>query len=321
LPTLTDANLVLGYLDAGNFLGGRMKLDTAAAQKVIQTAICEPLALDLVRAAWGIHETINEDVARAFRVHASERAFDYRQSAMVGFGGCGPIHAVRIARKLNVPTIILPPGTGVMSAFGLLVSPFSFEAVRSQRVSLAEVDSHGYAKNFAPLIAEVTAVLKQAGTDPAEIHLTRSMDMRYEGQGYEVEVAVAEAPDGLAEKFTAAYGSLFSSVLLDEPVEIVNWKVEGSGPSPVAGIQRGFTMPSSQAGGVRAGSRQVYVPELARMSTVAVYDRYQLQSGATITGPAIIEEQESTLVVGQGDLVSVDEDLNLIVTLNLGAAA
>jgi N-methylhydantoinase A len=321
LPTLTDANLILGYLDANNFLGGRMKLDTSAAHRAIHSAISKPLELDLVRAAWGIHETINEDVARAFRVHASERAFDYRQSAMVGFGGCGPIHAVRIARKLNVPTVILPPGAGVMSAFGLLVSSFSFEAARSQRVSIDIMDTNAYTKGFAPLIGEVTEVLHQAGIDPAKVHLTRSMDMRYEGQGYEVEVAVGESPDGLAEKFVSAYTSLFSSVLLDEPIEIVNWKVEGTGPSPVAGLQWGFTMPKPHKGRAEVASRQVYVPELATMSAVPVYDRYQLLSGARITGPAIIEEQESTLVVGRGDLVRVDNDLNLIVTLNFGSTA
>jgi N-methylhydantoinase A len=182
------------------------------------------------------------------------------------------------------------------------------------------LDMDAFTKNFAPLIGEVTAVLHQAGIKPADIQLTRSMDMRYEGQGYEVEVAVAESPDGLADNFSSAYASLFSSILLDEPVEIVNWKVEGSGPSPVAGLQRGFTMPRPHQVRADVGSRSVYVPELAMMTDVPVYDRYQLLPGATIAGPAIIEEQESTLVVGQGDLVCADNDLNLIVTLNPGSA-
>ncbi|MGY9011473.1 MAG: hydantoinase/oxoprolinase family protein, partial [Rhodobacterales bacterium] len=126
-PTLTDANLVLGYLDPNFFLGGRMKLDKGAAEAVIDANIGRPLSLDSVRGAWGIHEIVNEDIARAFRVHASERGFDYRHTSMVGFGGSGPMHAARVARKLKVPRIVFPMGAGVMSAFGLLISPISFE--------------------------------------------------------------------------------------------------------------------------------------------------------------------------------------------------
>ena len=124
-PTLTDANLVLGYYDPAFFLGGEMQLDAPAAEAAIRDNIAAPLGLDLARAAWGIHEIINEDVARAFRVHASEIGFDYRQSTMIAFGGSGPGHALRIARKMRIPRVILPTASGVMSALGMLVSPLS----------------------------------------------------------------------------------------------------------------------------------------------------------------------------------------------------
>ncbi len=316
LPTLTDANLVLGYLDADRFLGGRMKLDKGAAERVIEEAISTPLGLDIVRAAWGIHETINEDVARAFRVHASERAFDYRQSNMVGFGGCGPIHAARIARKLNVPQVVLPPGAGVMSAFGLLISPFSFEVARSHRVPLNGLGIDKYNSVFEPMIDEVRTVLIQAGTSESSIILSKMLDVRYEGQGYEIEVPATGTLGGLTERFVAAYNEVFSSVLLDEALEIVNWKVEGSSPSPLKETGARFTLRSHKQGDPISGYRNAYIPEIGNMADVPVYDRYCLAPGTSFSGPAVVEEQESTFIVGTGDTVHVDERLNLIITVN-----
>lgn len=319
--TLTDANLILGYLDADRFLGGRMKLDRSAAERAITARIGTPLDLDLVRAAWGIHETVNEDVANAFRVHASERAFDYRQSSMVGFGGGGPLHATRIARKLNVPRLILPPGAGVMSAFGLLISPFSFEMARSHRMALQDVGAAEYAENFGPMISELRHILQSSGTADDQIVLSRKLDIRYEGQGYEIEVTGTDSPAGLSDRFAAAYNQVFSSILLDEPLEIVNWKVEGSGPPPLGDIRFSFVGSYGSAGPHISGHRKAYFPEAGGMIEVPVYDRYTLMPGATFSGPAVVEEQESTLVVGSGDVVSVDAAMNLIVNIHSAGAA
>ena len=130
-PTLTDANLTLGYLDPKHFLGGSMPLDGAASQKAIEARLSSRLGIEVERAAWGIHETINEDVARAFRVHASEIGFDYQNAKMVAFGGSGPAHAARIARKLRIPQVIFPSGSGVMSAIGMLVSPLTYQLAKT----------------------------------------------------------------------------------------------------------------------------------------------------------------------------------------------
>ena len=320
-PTLTDANLILGYLSADSFLGGKMPLNFMEAKQAMEDVICTPLGLDHLRAAWGVHETINEDVARAFRVHASERAFDYRRSSMVGFGGSGPIHAARIARKLNVPTLIVPPGAGVMSAFGLLVSPFSFETAISRRVAMESLDKRSYDEIFTPLVEQVKAVLASAGVDRGAIQIHKTVDVRYSGQGYEVEVPASESLDTLAETFRSAYQELFSSVLLDEQLEIVNWKVEGSGPPPLSAAKIRLLAPNHEAGDIVVGRRGAYVPEQEAMVDVPVYDRYQLTPGFEFSGPAIVEEHESTLIVGDGDLVRVDERLNLIVTVKLGGTA
>ena len=144
-PTLTDANLVLGYLDAGFFLGGAMALDRAAAETAIRDGVAKPLGLETLRAAWGIHDIVSEDVARAFRIHASERGFDYRSGSMVAFGGSGPLHALAIARKLKIPRVVFPVGAGVMSALGLLISPLAFEMARSRRIHVADIDAADFA--------------------------------------------------------------------------------------------------------------------------------------------------------------------------------
>ncbi|MBM3524997.1 MAG: hydantoinase/oxoprolinase family protein, partial [Alphaproteobacteria bacterium] len=195
LATLTDANLVLGYLDSGSFLGGRMRLDTAAARRAIETGIGRTLSVPVERAAWGIHEVINEDVARAFRVHASERGVDYRRCSMIAFGGSGPLHAVRVARKLKIPRVVCPTGAGVMSAFGLLTSPVGFELVRSRRVSLARLDAPQILGEFTALAAEADRLLGEAGVAAGEVTHRYRLDMRYEGQGYEIEVPVEGALD------------------------------------------------------------------------------------------------------------------------------
>ena len=313
-PTLTDANLVLGYLDPNFFLGGRMSLDRAAAERVIMADIGGPLGLDLTRAAWGIHEIINEDVARAFRVHASERAFDYRPSTMVAFGGSGPMHAVRIARKLRVPRVILPFGAGVISALGLLISPLSFEVVRSRRVGLDSLTDALFDNEFRPLVQEISRLLERSGVEKGAIVLSRRLDMRYEGQGYEIEVLVP--PSGkvadIPAAFEVAYKALFSSITLEERTEIVNWKVEGRGPQPSEGVRHRYK-DLHVNGDALKGRRQAYFPEAGGYVDCPVYDRYRMGTGTRVNGPALIEERESTSVIGVGDRFEIDPLYNIIV--------
>ena len=310
-PTLTDANLVLGYYDAASFLGGDMGLDLTAARTSIAKRIAEPLSLEVVRAAWGIHEAVNESVASAFRIHASERAFDYRQSSMVAFGGSGPAHAVRIAAKLNVPRVVLPPGAGVMSALGLLRSPFSFELARSQRISLSALDAAAYADAFEAMERSVREIVGDAGLSGEAISIQRRLDMRYQGQGYELEVRAGDSVADLAGAFSDVYRAVFTSIEIDEPLEIVNWKIEASGPEPMEG--RPFRYDGDFAGGAALkGERQAYFPQSGPVS-VPVLDRYRLRVGALVEGPAIIEERESTIVLGHGDSAVVDPHLNVVV--------
>ena len=320
-PTLTDATLLLGYLDPGFFLGGEMALDLAAAERAVGT-IAERLGIDLARAAFGIHETINEDVARAFRIHAAERGFDYRSAAIVAFGGSGPVHALNVARKLRVARVIFPVGAGVMSALGLLASPLAFEIARSLRVVLDDLEVARFVETFRQLEEEATGFLRAAGVAPADIGVRLLLDMRYRGQGYEIEVALPcdTAPEAafadLPALFRHAYGEVFASSPLDEALELVNWKVEARGPASSLSERYHVLAPAgSGAADAQRGERRAFVTAAGEFRSVPVYDRYALRAGTTVAGPALIEERESTCVVGLGDRVTVDEGDNLIAEL------
>jgi N-methylhydantoinase A len=318
-PTLTDANLALGYLDAGFFLGGAMRLDRAAAERAIETHVGKPLQLETLRAAWGIHDIISEDVARAFRIHATERGFDYRSGSMVAFGGSGPLHALSIARKLRIPRVVFPVGAGVMSALGLLVSPLAFEMARSRRVHVADIDASDFAATFGALEQEASSFLARAGVAAKDIRVLRRLDMRYQGQGHEIEVRLPEGADmaalfsDLAEHFGRAYEKTYA-LRLAEPMEIVNWKVEAVGPAPSLGD--GYTLTGDVGvGKAQKGTRRAYDPRANALSEWPVYDRYALKPGDRISGPALIEERESTCVVGPMDRVVVDARYNLVAEL------
>ena len=191
-----------------------MALNHAAAVVAIESDVARPLRLNVEKAAWGIHEVINEDVAKAFRVHASERGVDYRRCSMVVFGGSGPIHGARIARKLRIPRVICPSGAGVMSAFGLLTSPIGFERVQSLRVGLDALSPERFGAIVNALVTQAKSTVRESGVAEQECEVAIKVDMRYLGQGYEVEVALragatAQALAALPVDFNNAYAAIF----------------------------------------------------------------------------------------------------------------
>ncbi len=315
--TLTDANLVLGYLDAGFFLGGAMALDPALAEQAIARDAAIPLSLDGLRAAWGIHEVINEDIARAFRIHAVERGFDCRRATIVAFGGGGPIHGTAVARKLKAPRVLFPVGAGVMSALGLLYSPLMFEVARSLRVGLATLEAPRFAELVDGVAAEAAGFLLRAGVAPDGIVTECRVDMRYRGQGYELEIVLPQGvppsdvlPD-LPAMFVARYRDVFRVNGLDEPLEIMSWKAEARAPAPLPPQAAAPVSVSGSEGGLK-GYRQAYFDATAPTNT-PVIDRYALRPGDAVAGPAIIEERESTCVLRPGDRAVVDAHFNLVV--------
>lgn len=317
-PTVTDADLVLGYLDPAYFLGGRMRLDVAGARRAIGEQIAAPLGLSVEEAAWGIHQIANENMANAARVHALERGADPRRLPLFAFGGAGPVHAFRIARALGSPLLLAPLGAGVMSTVGFLSAPLSFDFVRSWPARLDALDWERANRLLAEMEAEGQALLESSGVAPEAIRHRREADMRYLGQGYEIRVPLPDGPldasqaGALAAAFERVYRELYERPGPPVPIEILSWRVISSGPRPDLRL----SVRSQAAGGpetARKGERPAYFPEAGGFVPTPVYDRYRLAPGAAFEGPAIVEERESTVVVGPGARCEVDAQHNLVV--------
>jgi len=318
-PTVTDADLVLGYLDADYFLGGKMQLDVEGARTAL-ARLGTKLGMSVEQAAWGIHQIVNENMANAARAHLGERGKDPRRMPMYAFGGAGPVHGYRVAEILRLPAIISPFGAGVGSTFGLLSAPLAFDFVRSAYSRLDQLD-WGFANRLLDEMAEEgRGVLERSGLSAEQISYKRSADMRYVGQGHEVAVML---PDGvlsaehlsrISKLFNDAYRALYGREGPDVPLEVINWRVVASGPRPELNLK----LPTNRrrAGNARRGFRRAYFPEPGEYIETAVYDRYALDVGMEFIGPGIVEERESTLIVGARGKARVDERLNIVVELN-----
>lgn len=318
-PTVTDANVLLGYLNPHFFLGGDMRLEVEAAHQAVQHGVAEPLGVSAVQAAFGIHEVANEHMARAFRLHAAEAGVDIRGHDLVAFGGAGPVHAMGVARRLGVRQVIVPWGAGVFSAFGLLVSPLGFDVAQTARQALGELSAPALEERFTSLEARVLALLHRAHLAPQQVTLSRAADLRYQGQGYTVEVSAAglnasNPVEELEQRFVDTYTHLYGVAATNAPAEIVHWKVTGLGP--VEPLDLHLAQGEAGADGeALKGHRDIYIPEASEFRPGAIYDRYRLRPGDTVSGPAVVEERESSLVLFPGNVGRVDEHLNIIVTL------
>ncbi|MDB5590546.1 hydantoinase/oxoprolinase family protein [Enterovirga sp.] len=316
LPTVTDADLMLGYLSPGFFLGGRMSLDVARATEAMDRHIAQPLGLSAIESAHAVHRLVNENMASAARVHAIARGKNPSAYPLLAFGGAGPVHAVGVARILGVPKVIVPMGAGVASAAGLLMAPFAFDFVRSYRAPLATVDWARVSRLFEEMETEARGIMKAAGLADEAVALRRLCAMRYVGQGSELEIELdqplAEAGvPAIRRSFEASYLAHFGTVVPDVEAEVLTWRLEIAGPSHTIEIN----LPKQEAGSELKGERAVYFGPKTGWITTPVYNRYAFKAGATFEGPAIIEERESTTVVDPGATIDVDERLNLIVTL------
>jgi N-methylhydantoinase A len=318
-PTVTDADLLLGYLDAEFFLGGRMRLDRTAAERAVREHVAEPLGLDITAAAWGIHRVVNENMAAAARIHGIERGRDLRAYPLFAFGGAGPVHCWQVARVLKVPRILLPFGAGAMSAWGLLAAPLAFDFVRTARARLDAADWQALNRLFTEMEDEGRTLLERAGVARDTVRVTRIAEMRYVGQGHEVEAAVpagrlsaASLPD-ITQAFEASYRALYHRLPQGVPIEALNWRVTVAGPAPALAFG-GAGAAGAAAGDAVKTRRRAWFAEAGWVET-PVYDRYALRPGADFTGPAIVEERESTAVLGPGARCHVDQGLTIVVTM------
>jgi N-methylhydantoinase A len=320
LPTVTDADLILGYLDEGFFLGGAMSLDRARAEEAIRQHIAEPLGLSVLEAAWGIHQIVNENMANAARVHVIERGRDPRAFPLFAFGGAGPVHAFGVARILHAPLVIAPFGAGVTSSVGFLTAPLAFDFARSfygqlQQITWAQVNAL-----FQDLEAQGLQLLIESGVSRNEATLDRQADVRYSGQGHEIRVNISggtlglDSIDIIRSSFEEAYRSLYGRTGPNVDLEIMTWRLTVSGPRPEVRLNAGID--SATATATVKGERPVYFPEWGEQRPTPVYDRYGLLPGADFPGPAVIEERESTVVIGVGARVQVDALRNVRVELS-----
>lgn len=317
-PTVTDANLLLGYYDPGFFLGGRMALDRAAAAEAM-APLAASLGLSVEEAAWGVHKIVVENMAAAARIHLVEKGKDPRRYSMVGFGGAGPAHAAGVARALGMREVIVPPASGAASALGFLSAPLSFETMRSQLTRLSE-DFDASAVNT--LLAELEAAgrerLRRAGIAERDITVERSADMRLVGQLHDISVPLpdgsldAGSVDGIRHAFEAAYSQRYTAVFEGAGVEAISYRVRCAGPQPELVLQTGTQ--AGSGGAARKGTRRAWFGQ--GFVDAAVYDRYRLAPGDEIEGPAIVEEQESTTVVPPGDHLTVDRHFNLCIAVS-----
>lgn len=319
-PTVTDADLVLGYLDPAYFLGGRMALDVEAARHAIKNRVADRLGLSVEAAAWGIHQIVNESMANAARVHVLERGHDPHRFPIFAFGGAGPVHGFRIAQALGAPALLAPFGAGIMSTIGFLVAPLAFDFVRTWRVQLDQLDWVQANRLFVEMEGEGRDLLENSGVPAGQITQQREADMRYVGQGHEIQVALPsgslseqDAPALLAA-FETRYRELYGRLGPPVSVEVINWRVTSSGPKPAVQLHL-ETARETAIQQAQKGTRVAYFPETGGYTETPVYDRYRLTPGLTFSGLAIVEERESTLIIGPSGRCRVDEQWNLVVEI------
>lgn len=314
--TVTDADLILGFLSAEHFLGGAMRLDEAAAAATLARNVGEPLGVAVTDAARGIAAAVNSQMASAVRLHAVERGYDPKGLAMIAFGGAGPVHAHDLARRVGIATIIYPPNAGVASAIGLLVAEPTVETSRSHYVRLDHFDEGALAGFLRELEHETRRRFEDMGFGTgAETSL--EVAMHYAGQGHRVDVALpADAAHRdlavlLRERFEDAYRCAYGHVLGERRIEALTWRavsrLQRADPGDPAA--RGFC----EGGSPEKGERDVHFVDGAGALRCRVFDRYRLRPGAEIAGPAIVEERESTIVIGPSGRARVDQKLNVVV--------
>jgi N-methylhydantoinase A len=299
-PAVTDANLVLGKIDPAYFAGGKIRLDEEGAKTALQTSIGDPLKLRDFWSAAGVTEIVEENMANAARVHAIERGRDIAICTMIAFGGGAPLHACRLAEKVGVRTIIIPKGAGVGSAIGFLRAPIAYEVTRSAAISLDAFDAITVNTLLQTMTRDARAVVLPAlGKTKATVQIIA--DCRYVGQGHEIRVNVPlkALHDSDGKKLKAAFETQYEQVyglrIPNQEAEAITWSVTVS--SLTTKPMRAKRSPKKPTPKPR-GKRLIYDPALGKQVAAPIYWRFDLLPGATVKGPAIIAEDETSTIVG-----------------------
>ncbi len=311
LPTVTDADLLLGYLNPDFFLGGEMELNVPAARTAV-AGLGERLGLSVEDAAAAVHRVVDENMAGAARMHAIERGRDLRRFALVATGGAGPVHAWGVARALGIHTLLFPPSAGLASAFGMLTAPLGLELARSLPAPLSEVRWGEVRRAIARLVRDGSREVRGSGVGRHEVRVSIAADLRHRGQGESVTVELGSAlvndpARQVEEAFEQAYVRLYGRRPPGVEAEVTTWRVRILGPDPRVDVTA-----AAGRGASLERSRSAWFQETGFVET-AVHDRYTLRPGREVIGPCVVEERESTVVIGPGGRGKVDRSGSLVV--------
>ncbi len=311
-PCVTDADLLLGYLDENYFLGGEMKLNKDKAKHGIKKKIAEPLNVSLEQAIWGIHDLINETMAAAAKTHIAEKGGNPKIVTIAAFGGAGPVHAYGLAKKLGAKRIMVPPNAGVGSAMGFFTAPRAFDVLVSHKVSLSKADFNSIEEIFKKLEKDAEATFLSEYSQGGII-FSRSLDMRFVGQGSEISIPIPNKPffefkkEEIRKMFDEHYEKLYGRTYPESEIEFINFKVRAHLPEKLLKLSKIENQRGGDISLAIKGKRLAFSQRVKDFIPFTVYDRYKLFPGAKFRGPAIIEERESTIVAGEDTEITVDE--------------
>jgi N-methylhydantoinase A len=318
LPTVTDADVTLGWLNPKFFVGGKFPLDAKAAANAIFTHIAAPLNLDTVQAADGIIKIVSSQMVEALRLVTVSRGEDPRDYVLVAFGGAGPVHAALLAQELKIPRVLVPASPGVHSAMGLLVSDLKLDSIQTHFADLESLDVGEVQRRFEAMEAAARREFETQGVPPASILHERAIDLRYSIQKYELPVPVAravlneDAKAGWRKTFDEIHEKHFGSRAEDQKVELVNYRLTTKVLLPKPLVVESAAASENCEGAIKA-RRKAYFDG---WRDCPIYDRDKLSAGNRIGGPAIIEQMDSTTVVHAGQEARIDRFGNIIIEIN-----
>jgi N-methylhydantoinase A len=313
-PTVTDSDLELGLLDAKYFLGGEMPLDAHAATHAIDK-VATALDAAVPDTAGGVHELVNQNMADAARMHAVERGVDLRGTPLIAFGGAGPVHACGVAELLDAPRVIFPANASVLSAFGALVTPVRMDLAHSYVRRFDTITATERDQLLEQMQAEASEVLSSAGVSEASVVFRYGIDARYHGQGNEITVWLdpgepwPESLDDIEKRFNDLYATVYGMTIPDVPVEVVTWRLSAFAPEPAVSLAVEGSVSTEPSPKARRAVRFVRGEQPV---DTPVFDRHTLGVGARLTGPALLEERETTAVLRPGWIGTVAEDGSVV---------
>jgi N-methylhydantoinase A len=314
-PTVTDCNVILGHVEPESFLGGDFKLDVAAAERAVKEHLADPLGISIVEAARSVRAIANALMAQAVRLVTVERGYDPRDFVYLAFGGAGPVHAVELARELQMPKVILPPMPGLFSAFGMLVADMLHDLQASIIKTLDELTPQDLAARFAELEDKAHALMRDADVDPGKVKFERRVDCCYLAQAETLQIPIPEGPidqgtlDAVAKGFEHEHQRHWNFVQPDRPVRAVNIRLRVAGR--IGHHITGKDAPRADAKPKAAGEAKIYLE--GGFKTVPRYRRADLRPGDELKGPLVVEEPSTRLPIDVGDVLRVDNDRNLVV--------